>query len=252
MKRVYILPYKNTSKSAKVLALSLNVLRIRNSPDSKWVWKGDKVVINWGCSEGTVPDNVPDLPFYMLNQPHYVSIASDKKRCLEKLKEWGVSTVPFTTSLVVVEDWLREDAIVYCRTQLNGHSGAGIVVAKVVKDLVPAHLFTKHLNAKSEWRVHVVNGHVIDVRRKAKKVGHEGNKYVRNHANGYVYKREDLDIPPTITSTSVAAITALSLDFGAVDILYYKGEGYVLEVNTAPGLVGSTVEAYAEAFGEML
>jgi D-alanine-D-alanine ligase-like ATP-grasp enzyme len=44
------------------------------------------------------------------------------------------------------------------------------------------------------------------------------------------------------------------LDFGAVDIIYNakRNECYVLEVNTAPGLEGTTVEKYATKFASEL
>ena len=50
-----------------------------------------------------------------------------------------------------------------------------------------------------------------------------------------------------------AAIKALGLDFGAVDIIYNEAEDqhYVLEVNTAPGLEGTTLQKYTEAILEM-
>jgi D-alanine-D-alanine ligase-like ATP-grasp enzyme len=47
---------------------------------------------------------------------------------------------------------------------------------------------------------------------------------------------------------------ALGLDFGAADVLFNarRNQAYVLEVNTAPGLEGQTVNDYAEAFKEMI
>ena len=42
----------------------------------------------------------------------------------------------------------------------------------------------------------------------------------------------------------------LGLDFGAVDVIWneHESKAYVLEINTAPGLEGSTVEDYKEFF----
>ena len=45
------------------------------------------------------------------------------------------------------------------------------------------------------------------------------------------------------------AIEDLQLDFGAVDVVVsgYSGGAFVLEVNSAPGLEGTTVQKYVEA-----
>ena len=56
-----------------------------------------------------------------------------------------------------------------------------------------------------------------------------------------------------IIEQSIAAVQHVGLDFGAVDIIYNQREdsSYVLEINTAPGLMGTTGERYAEAFGNI-
>jgi glutathione synthase/RimK-type ligase-like ATP-grasp enzyme len=52
---------------------------------------------------------------------------------------------------------------------------------------------------------------------------------------------------------AINACKALGLDFGAVDLIQdIKGNYYVLEINTAPGLEGATVANYAAAFTEAL
>ena len=49
-------------------------------------------------------------------------------------------------------------------------------------------------------------------------------------------------------NAAIKAVEALDLDFGAVDIIETRqGEIFVLEVNTAPGLEGKTVESYGNA-----
>ncbi|CAN5950619.1 unnamed protein product [Sphagnum jensenii] len=68
-------------------------------------------------------------------------------------------------------------------------------------------------------------------------------------SNGFIYARNNVFPEILRDEIAIAATTALGLDFGAVDIIEDKNEKlYVLEVNTAPGLEGKTVELYAEAF----
>jgi glutathione synthase/RimK-type ligase-like ATP-grasp enzyme len=43
------------------------------------------------------------------------------------------------------------------------------------------------------------------------------------------------------------AVQALGLDFGAADVGFNNNKASVYEVNTACGLMGKTLEAYAEA-----
>jgi D-alanine-D-alanine ligase-like ATP-grasp enzyme len=52
-----------------------------------------------------------------------------------------------------------------------------------------------------------------------------------------------------MTEHSISAVNTLGLDFGAVDLIVAKdGRVYVLEVNTAPGIEGITLEKYVKAF----
>lgn len=78
---------------------------------------------------------------------------------------------------------------------------------------------------------------------------------VRNHANGWIYARDAIDEPNAmVLEQAKLAITALGLDFGAVDIIWnqHRQMAYVLEVNTAPGLEGTTLIKYADAISTLL
>jgi D-alanine-D-alanine ligase-like ATP-grasp enzyme len=56
--------------------------------------------------------------------------------------------------------------------------------------------------------------------------------------------------PAGLRELGVAAVAAVGLDFGAVDIIWNQTQDrcYVLEINTAPGLCNTTCQKYAEAF----
>lgn len=60
----------------------------------------------------------------------------------------------------------------------------------------------------------------------------------RNYHNGYAFELvREANIPRAAVEAAKAAIVAMGLDFGAVDIIHGRdGNYYVLEVNTAPGV----------------
>jgi glutathione synthase/RimK-type ligase-like ATP-grasp enzyme len=51
---------------------------------------------------------------------------------------------------------------------------------------------------------------------------------------------------------AVHCVSALGLDFGAVDVIENKKGSWILEVNTAPGLEGQTLEVYRSAFEQKI
>ena len=76
------------------------------------------------------------------------------------------------------------------------------------------------------------------------------NWRIRNLANGFIYAREDVRPPECVTSVARRALDCIDLDFGAVDVIYNarQNRAYVLEVNTAPGVTGTTVDRYVDYF----
>jgi glutathione synthase/RimK-type ligase-like ATP-grasp enzyme len=74
--------------------------------------------------------------------------------------------------------------------------------------------------------------------------------WIRNHANGWIFGRHNVVSHPEAARISVAAIGALGLDFGAVDVRVRDSKAVVLEVNSAPGLTGNTLAAYTAKIKE--
>jgi hypothetical protein len=138
---------------------------------------------------------------------------------------------------------------------LTGHSGNGIVIIEPDGHLINAPLYTKATKHKYEFRVHVFKGKVIDVQQKKRRIDYRGpNTGIRNHSNGYIYARVDIDVPEILLSSSIQAVNLLGLDFGAVDVGYRERDSrvFIFEINTAPGLVGTTLNKYVNTFKEYL
>ncbi len=247
-KTVVIQPYSARSKSAKALseALSVPLVRSADHPRTAHLFS----VVNWG-SGGNANG---------LNKPSAVSKAVNKVSTFTYLKSAGVRTPDWTTNREEAKQWFREGATVMCRTKIYGHSGQGIIIRKPEDglDIPSAPLYTKFVDKDKEYRVHVFNGKVIDCRVKQRATDGRAitSNHICTHTNGYVFNFATA--PDDVAKQAIAAVKALGLDFGAVDVMakvvrQYANtidghtDAYVLEVNTAPGIQGSTINAYVKA-----
>lgn len=252
---IKIFPYKMGSASARRLAEALGATRVK--PDGRYRPRPQHIIVNWGNSKA--PNWIGAVGnARVLNSVAAVSVATNKLHAFQKLRDAGVTIPEFTTEPDVAAHWVDNGYTVVARTILNGHSGAGIhlmnqetSVINGVTRIVPAPLYVKYVKKQHEFRVHVFNGQVIDVQQKKRARDFTGllNNQIRNHQNGWIYAREDVQYDPQVTESAINAVAALELDFGAVDIIWNNQQrrGYVLEVNTAPGLEGTSVQQYTQA-----
>ena len=246
--RIRVYPYKQGSKSAKALAEGLGG-RVLKLEGSKFIPRHGDKIINWGCS-GPINLNGSQT-VQLINHPNSIRDAANKLTAFQMMKEAGVSVPLFAAR--------REDVswpgITVVRHRLSGHSGEGIEIVDAGRDLPNAPLYVQYIPKKDEYRVHVVGTSIIAVQRKAKRNdADEVNWKVRNHSNGFVFVRNDVRAPDRVLDEARNAVRALGLDFGAADVIWNakQQQAYVLEVNTAPGLEGQTVDDYVNGFREML
>lgn len=245
---MYLLPYKMGSQGGKALSQALGIKRIKKER-SRFKGSANKTVINWG--NGSLPDEV--VKCRVINNPAAVNKAGNKLLAFKALAENEDINIPeFTEDKEQAATW----PLVVCRTVLRGHSGEGIVLASPEEeDLVDAPLYVKYVKKTQEYRVHAAFGEVVDQQRKARNrdVPDENvNWKVRNHTNGFIFMREGVDLPEVALEQAKMAVRTLGLHFGAVDLIYNEREDkyYVLEINTAPGLTGTTLTNYVEVFSE--
>lgn len=241
---IKIYPYKQGSRSARALADALGgrVLRLQGSTYRR---RPQDTIINWGSS--ATNDFTTGL-----NSWQAVSRAGNKLRAFQAMQEGGVQIPEFWTN----ENDISDEAFpIVCRTILNGHSGAGIVIANDRSQLVRSPLYVRYMKKRDEYRIHVGRRGIIAIQRKAIPNGTEPiDTRIRNHHNGYVFVRGDVNPPASVLEQATLAIGALGLDFGAVDIIWnnHHQRATVLEVNTAPGLEGQTIEDYANYFRNLI
>lgn len=248
---MFVYPYKAGSKSATALAAALKA-RVIRLEGSTFKGRKDKLVINWGNSM----TNEELEKASVLNHPSAVRRASNKLEFFNLVK--GKIPIPdFTTDMLEAYTWLEAGDTIVVRETLTGHSGAGITLLENKQQYENynhknARMYVRYIPKKEEYRVHVVDGKVIDVQQKRKhKDAINPNWKIRNHHTGFIYARENVALPSEdIAAHAIEAVNLANLHFGAVDVIWnnYRNIGYILEVNTAPGLEGETVEKYSNAF----
>ena len=260
---MYIRPY-GRSDSAFKLAVALGIQRImkvRNrsidiSEDEYTRYREDAdqlndIIINWGNS---TPHAVFE-EWNTFNTPEAVAVAVNKKKTFQVLSNNDIPTLTWTTDRDTACSWAMFGDKVFCRTLTNSRLGKGIIVC--TGTMVPpiAKLYTKGETVKREYRVHVVFGNVIDLTAKCLRKGGEQSD-IQSWGNGYIFARNSVKIPDKIREAlhalALRTLEVLDLDFGAVDIIRNTEDQLkVLEVNTAPGIEGTTLERYVEAFRTM-
>lgn len=179
----------------------------------------------------------------------------DKLTQYRWFQEQGLSALEFCTGPAEAKEWLEQGHVVFGRTLLNSSCGKGIVVLEpkaILEDktqsLKNCPVYTKYKKKKREFRVHVYKDKVVAITEKRKRAGFEGQRdtKIRNLANGYVFCQTVEDVPEGLEALALAAAKVTPSDFKGVDIGYNErnNELFIIEVNSAPGIQGSNINAY--------
>jgi D-alanine-D-alanine ligase len=178
-----------------------------------------------------------------INPARAVALAAHKPRALRAMIAAGVPT-PRLFSL--------DNAEFPCVGRPDKHrAGQGFYLCHNRHQAVAAARrgashFLAFIEAGREFRVHVAFGQSIKL---AEKIG--GDPIIKNFSYGsrFMYPA-DFHHKQSLRRVAKAAVAALGLDFGAVDIIFKDGSFYVLEVNTAPSLTSQSdvLSRYVKAF----
>lgn len=257
-KRVAIIGYKLGSQSVRGLStllkqkLKIPVLRV-SKLSTKYQPRWSDYIINWGCST--------QWDFITQDKKDGHTLSVNKLEFFKTIKAWNncpdfekINIPEWTTDKKTAIAW---NTTYLARTVLNGHSGKGIFICEPNDEVLPhAPLYVQYKKKRHEYRVHFFRDSagvysIIDITQKKKRKGAENlDTKIRNHQNGWVYAREGITEPADLRDQALRAATAVGLKFGAVDLIWNEKEdkSYVLEINTAPGLTGTTLECYTNAF----
>lgn len=253
-----ILPYKPGSRSARVLAEGLGFRRLRHE-NSRWRPRNNPVVINWGCCNP--PEHLVDNVQW-LNDPRTVNYMANKLSFMQWMNRHSQCRIPaWTTDHEVANNW---GVPFMARRMLRANGGRG---CEYVEPAYPygeggiypvpagyAPLYTQYVKKQDEYRVHFVGNQVIHVQQKRKRLEEPANFKVRNHHNGWVFTIQNVQPPDDVIAQACMAFRDSMLTFGAVDVIWnnHYQQAYVLEINTAPGLEGTTAERYIEGIRNYL
>ena len=178
----------------------------------------------------------------------------DKRSQLHAYKQYAIPSPEFCVHHSGIDE--LDCKRVVARALTNASEGRGITIFVKGTPPPPAPLYTEYIPKKKEFRVHVWNNKVIDVAEKRKRKGYifERDTQVRNTANGYVFCRADVVEPDNLRAVALGAVACLGRTYGAVDVIWNQKRNicYVLEVNSRPGMEGTTVEKYADAIIQSL
>ena len=213
--------------------------------------KAGDIVIDWGYSRPANWDaKAREKAALFLNRPEYILNAANKLFAYELLRECGVRTLSFAGSKPVVEKWLANGHKVIGRKTLTGKKAEGAILIKGEDTIPECLLYTKFVPSTNEFRVYVLADGVFDAIEKRHANGTNDSGAIKSEDNGWVFCRQNVNLPPQCVGLAVLAVESLGLDFGGVDVLWdaNKGRATVLEVNTAPGIFGSGVGKFTEAF----
>lgn len=255
MSNTFIFPYKADSQGAIALSEKLDCYRISRQ-NSRFIGNANRTVINWGWGD-PLPSEV--MKCRIINKPEAVA------RCVNKIESFTrfianrVNVPPYTRDYDTALQWFRAGYQVYCRSTATGMDGAGVtVVHSAVNTELPRGMsfYTKRVACRDEYRVNIVGDEVVAFQMKVPVTGHPTpiNQDVRTTGGGWGFiVKEEWEVPQCLDSEAVAAVKALGLDFGGVDIIYSSDtQAYVLEVNSAPHLTPYSADKYAAAFKEMI
>lgn len=224
-------------------------------------------IIRWG-SQQELPSGC--RPLRTLNSVAALSTSSNKLLTLEKLRDSGVSTCPFSVpsrsaasetgfshslTLPLSElERLREHSGVILGRSLHGTKGRDIRVFHEGEIPWGCEFYSAYIPNTREYRVHIFQGEVIRVQGKYLDFPEQHtNPYIKNHGQGFRFRTPEYNLNQDRLDAAVRAVEALGLDFGAVDLLKGEdGQTYVLEVNTAPACSPLTARAYIGRFAEWL
>lgn len=243
---MFFLYHRRSEPTGRVLAEALNMEHGRMLLGENRLPRGG--LIRWG--NRAAPS--VDIPARVLNSAAAIEKASQKLLSLELLKEAGVPVPDFDTD---PEALVERAGYPILGRRLQHARATDVVLCLQRRDFRrrPRDYYVAYIPTNREYRLHVAGGEVIRVQGKYLDVPRDYEPWVRNFGTGHRFRAPRRRLHNARLNSAVAAVQALGLDFGAVDLIVAdSGAHYVLEVNTSPSCSPRTGAAYVNTFARML
>ncbi len=230
--------------------------------------KKKNLFVNWGDAQNFsgllgYQQKMAQADNWVLNLK--ISGYSDKRAFFKHIAASDPTLIPkYWTNTGYAQEWLmsqnsKAKLCIRYKTSSSGSNGLEIVSAVDVPNGLPyAPLYTQYIPKKQEFRCHILRGSPDIWQQKKLKSGVSmPNFQIRNLQNGWIFAREDIQVPAAaiilMEKFKLIFFDKWGLDFAGVDVIYNEeqGKAYLLEINTAPGLEGQTVKDYADFIVKM-
>jgi glutathione synthase/RimK-type ligase-like ATP-grasp enzyme len=231
-----ILYSNKSSLTGKQLKQSLSATRKRTSRRAKC-----DILVRWGSTE-----SFPSLSAKReLNSLEAVLRTSNKLEMIRTLSAAGITIPAFNTTVEDIDQCKDSSGNCYIRNKQG--------VVRYGNDFNPLTdlYYTKPVAFKRrEYRVHVFLGKVIGIYEKIPKVEGAENRPKLFKSDTCRFVRSDPSISrvdQNAQASCIAAVQALGLDFGGVDLIRTKDAQFcIVEVNSAPGLNSQMLIKYTQ------
>ena len=168
-----------------------------------------------------------------LNSSQAIAVCANKWECHKQLQQSGLRSVP---SLLVTPG-TKITPLPYRRIikPVFGAGGEGIaeIAAGESASAPSLSLLQTHLGRWENFaRVNVVGGHSLGGMQRQAPQGSQVNNLERGG------RPRAFEVPAEAEELAIAAAAACGAEISAVDVVYWEGEWWVLEINSSPGYSG--------------
>lgn len=261
MKPAFIFPYHSASLGARKLAQNCSFQfhkreYIYNAFEK--VRGGKFTVINWGNRRPFGVSYPEQVTVCYYNDPVKVNNMLDHIDTFTLLKNKGIPTPDFTTSVTEAIDWHRSGRPIFAKSRFGRTTFSENLV-----QFVESPFWTVYKKKTNEYRVHVAFGDIIAIQeKKLRETDHLGNPInpedvdfrIQSGENGFILRKTSDDVVARVRDLAKDAIKACELDFGAVDIINNRvtKKSFVYKVRPSPLLNEDLAVDYGKAFQKRL